>query len=81
VSREGFTPREPANYPLALLILVLLALLTSPWYAQGPAFERLVLSIPLWAWCVILWTVLLAFTIMAVAKYLWRLEPESTEEV
>ena len=74
---RGFHPREPARYPLALLLLVLLALLTSPWYARGPTFEKLVLSIPVWAWFVIFWTILLAFSIMAVAKYLWRLEPAS----
>ncbi len=74
MGHSDFKPKEPSHYPLALILLLLIALMTVPWYAKGPTFEKLVLSIPLWVWSVIIWSLILAFSIMAVARYLWRLE-------
>ncbi len=66
--------KEPAGNPLVMILLIVLALMTSPWYARSSSFEKLVLAIPLWVWMVLLWTILLIATIMAVAKYFWKVE-------
>ncbi len=66
--------KEPAGNPLVMILLIVLALMTSPWYARSGSFEKLVLAIPLWVWMVLLWTILLIATIMAVAKYFWKVE-------
>jgi len=71
--------REPSQYPLVFILLIIIAIMTAPWYAHGPTFEHLVLSIPVWVWSVILWSFLLAISIILVSKYLWTLEPENEE--
>ncbi len=74
MEHRGFKPREPSQYPLALVVLLLIALMTVPWYADSPFFQRTLLAVPVWVWSIIIWSLILALSIMAVAKYLWRLE-------
>ncbi|MEB3806545.1 MAG: hypothetical protein GSR73_03415 [Desulfurococcales archaeon] len=72
---EGFKPKEPSRYPWVFILLLVITILTIPWYTQGPEYSKLYLSIPLWVWVVLFWTIVLAVSIMAVAHYLWNLEP------
>ena len=72
--REASPFREPSSSPLVMIALLFVTLMTVPWYARGEGFERLVLSVPLWVWMVLIWSLILAFSIMLVANYYWRME-------
>ena len=75
-----FEKKEPVKHIKIWIVLLILYVLSVPWYLPKGTYLPIVFGIPYWGWIVLGVSLAISITLTYVIKHYWQLSDEENED-